>query len=299
MFTISNLDWRDYLAGPNDNDMVYLIFVCSQFFWYAFLELLEKKLGMEPQIYSSSKINKLVKIIEKKYNNNKFDNDTKSLGDITINDGNESNDDLSISKPSLPVPPLEQVQTTSVSNISVPISKAPVEPQLKSGIVSAEMVDESIQNRQKSFLEKVDNEDNMMRALSAEHIQKRLHNDSHVMPKRLTKSLDNKGRYRVSIRKSVQVIKFTWCFILNVFIIVIMFLYPDWWYRHCWVLDKDTSTFIFMRIPFIYLVAYYLFELAINRYAKIDTSMLAHHITAIIAVTRYVFRSCVCTSMQY
>jgi len=102
--------------------------------------------------------------------------------------------------------------------------------------------------------------------------------NSYIINRRLTKALDQEGRYRITTRGTVYYIKGVWAFCLLVTGMVgTIALYPDWWYDHFIQMDRSTVYFPINQHIAASIAAFYAWEVSTNRYGKLSWSMLIHH----------------------
>lgn len=100
---------------------------------------------------------------------------------------------------------------------------------------------------------------------------------SYIINRRLTKSLDQKGRYRIATRGAVYYIKGVFCFYILAFGAVTIALYPDWWYDHFITMDRSTVNFPLYQHISASIATFYAWEVSTNRYGKLSYSVLVHH----------------------
>eukprot|EP01083_Nonionella_stella_P027115 74604_1 len=100
----------------------------------------------------------------------------------------------------------------------------------------------------------------------------------YVMNKRLTKSLDHRGQFRIQTRGTVYFIKAVWCFLLCAAYIILAFIvYPEWQVQHFYHLNASTVWFA-PNMHFAGSVfAFYIWETTTNRYGRLVWSVLVHH----------------------
>ena len=102
------------------------------------------------------------------------------------------------------------------------------------------------------------------------------HDQYLIINKRLTKSMDSKGNYRMQTRASVYFVKSIYCF-LGLMSFLITFCSNEWFVDHFINLKQETTH----NMPYLYVVActvgFYSWEVASNRYGKLEWSILIHH----------------------
>ena len=129
--------------------------------------------------------------------------------------------------------------------------------------------------RRTSFtsLPKLDNEDSAHRRIKS---QTKL---------RMTKKLDKKGRFRIQTRGSVYFVKTVWMIIGCIFTVSMYITEPEWYLDHFYYLIPSTTNVQLYPLTTAMIASYYTFEMATNRYAKLQWSILAHHWLSVAAAT--------------
>eukprot|EP01084_Bolivina_argentea_P230172 388282_1 len=103
--------------------------------------------------------------------------------------------------------------------------------------------------------------------------------------KRLTRTLDKKGVYRIQTRGSIYFIKFIWNFLLFLTSCTVLCVNPQWYYLHFIKLDSTTVDFLPYQHIAASILAFYSWEVSANRYGKLSWSVLVHHwLTSIAAL---------------
>ena len=95
--------------------------------------------------------------------------------------------------------------------------------------------------------------------------------------KRVTKSLDHQGRFRITTRGTVYYIKGTWTVFLFIASLAVFISNPDWFRAHFIDLDPSTVDFWPYQHVSASIAAYYSWEVTCNRYGKLNYSVLMHH----------------------
>eukprot|EP01084_Bolivina_argentea_P241878 405913_1 len=98
--------------------------------------------------------------------------------------------------------------------------------------------------------------------------------------KRMTKSLDSKGKYRIQIRGTIYLIKAAWCLTVHLTSTIAFFLGGPWFANHFIWLDPVSMHYW----PFLHntasILVFYPWEIAVNRYGKLSWPTIAHHYVA-------------------
>ena len=105
-------------------------------------------------------------------------------------------------------------------------------------------------------------------------------NQRHVRSQtklRMTKTLDKKGRFRIQTRGSVYFVKTVWMLVGWLMIILMIITRPYWYLDHFYYLIPITTNVQLYPLTTAMIASYYTFEMATNRYAKLQWSILAHH----------------------
>ena len=106
--------------------------------------------------------------------------------------------------------------------------------------------------------------------------------DGTEMPFRLTRSMDSKGNYRMTVRSSIWLIKTLWLIGLLIWMIALAIIYPSYYYDYLWKMDKNVVYFLPFRCGIVYITFGYLFELCVNRYGKFGTREVLHHVMTVV-----------------
>eukprot|EP01084_Bolivina_argentea_P312048 540215_1 len=113
---------------------------------------------------------------------------------------------------------------------------------------------------------------------------------SLVIMKRLTKSIDFNGKYRMQVRGSVIFTKTAIFFLMFIIFCAVAIIDPAWYYYHFILFDESIFDAIPTKLVSGIFIGLYLWEIFTNRYAKLDWSTLLHHWMTIIGALLYVVR---------
>eukprot|EP01083_Nonionella_stella_P076697 209126_1 len=104
-----------------------------------------------------------------------------------------------------------------------------------------------------------------------------------VTNKRMTKSLDAKGKFRIQIRGTIYFIKTVWIVWINLFSTIAFIAGGDWFPNHfIWLKSSSMNYWPFQHVT-ASIVVFYPWEIAANRYGKLDWSTIIHHYVASLA----------------
>eukprot|EP01084_Bolivina_argentea_P116022 206232_1 len=95
--------------------------------------------------------------------------------------------------------------------------------------------------------------------------------------RRLTKSLDHTGRFRIQRRGTINYIKSVWSFGLVVMSLCFLATTPEWFQAHFFDLDPSTVNWAPYQHISASILCFYCWEVATNRYGRLDYSILMHH----------------------
>eukprot|EP01083_Nonionella_stella_P119833 358519_1 len=104
-----------------------------------------------------------------------------------------------------------------------------------------------------------------------------------VTNKRMTKSLDSKGKFRMQVRGTIYFIKSGWCLIMHIVSLLVFTLNGKWFMDHFIYLEQDTVGFSPYQHISVSILIFYPWEVAANRYGKTEWSTIAHHFVASLA----------------
>ena len=94
---------------------------------------------------------------------------------------------------------------------------------------------------------------------------------------RLTHSLDHDGYYRMEQRASVYIVKAIWCVLLTTLSTVVAVTDFDWFIKHYIKLDASSVDYMPYRVASSTILAYYAWEMNINKKGRLDWSVIVHH----------------------
>ncbi|ETO16638.1 hypothetical protein RFI_20702 [Reticulomyxa filosa] len=100
---------------------------------------------------------------------------------------------------------------------------------------------------------------------------------------KLTRSLDEEGRFRIQRRVSVDIMTGLWEFTLLMSAVFSLIFYPDFWYKALIKMDKEAVHFWVWRQASGSIIFYYLWFLAVNRQGVFPWGTYIHHCFAIMA----------------
>ena len=101
--------------------------------------------------------------------------------------------------------------------------------------------------------------------------------DGRKLILRLTRQLDQTGRFRLQARGSVQFVKSTYLFLGLIYATTLCIRIPKAAYAFWWCFVPETNYYIEFRCLSTAIAAFYLWELAADRYGKLNWSLIAHH----------------------
>ena len=238
--------WTDYISKSEQEIWSYLTVIVSWIIYWILTEILERKCGFAPQIFIADKLTQLAKRIE---------DHTTHTTHATKSNGNKS---------------IELCMVDAVSANQFDENENENE-NAKNEVENSSTVN-SVRN----------NSPPIAKIKSRPNIQT---GKSHEMPFRITKSLDADGKYRTTVRVSVNIIKCLWILTLNLTCWIFTFITPEFWYQHIWVQDHDTVYYLPLRFTYALLGSFYVWELNVNRYGRLSWSVVAHHLMATYVVS--------------
>ena len=103
------------------------------------------------------------------------------------------------------------------------------------------------------------------------------------MSRRMSKSLDISGDYRITIRGAIFVVAAVWNLVGLFAMIATFCVFPDWWYDHFIALNAATVDFWIYQHTAGSVAAYYSWNVVANRYGKLSYSTLFHHWLTVLA----------------
>eukprot|EP01084_Bolivina_argentea_P311721 539602_1 len=111
-------------------------------------------------------------------------------------------------------------------------------------------------------------------------------NQYAMTQRRLTKTLDKKGRFRIQTRGSIYLIKSLWQTTGLIYCIYELIAEPQWFIQHFYYLNENTIKTQKVQNICALVIAYYCWEMSTNRYAKLQKSIAVHHwLSCIAAIT--------------
>lgn len=108
-------------------------------------------------------------------------------------------------------------------------------------------------------------------------------NNEHQLNRRMTKSFDIYGQFRITPRAAIQYILTVWRVIMLLTVIIWVIILPDWWYDHFIIMNHSTTHFFIYQHMAASMTAIYSWEVIANRYGKLSWSTLLHHWLTVMA----------------
>eukprot|EP01083_Nonionella_stella_P280013 952369_1 len=101
---------------------------------------------------------------------------------------------------------------------------------------------------------------------------------------RMTKSLDKKkGKFRMQVRGAIYFTKCGWSLIMHIVSLLVFILNGKWFMDHFIYLDAETVSLSAYQHISVSILVFYPWEVAANRYGKLEWSTIAHHFVASLA----------------